>query len=165
VSFGTPLKPNIEDRGIVHIDIGSFNFEGLYRGVMGDNRQREKTPGQVVNEFEEILEIEKERAKERIEMGGQKGGSEGDAKVDTPLEKGKSRDKAAEKFDVGSTSLEKGTKVKQIAEEGEYEHRGEPVEVDEEVQEVAEKKWQGLERGEEGERLREILRRSITDVV
>jgi len=64
VSFGTPLKPNIEDRGIVHIDIGSFNFEGLYRGVMGDNRQREKTPGQVVNEFEEVLDIKKERNKE-----------------------------------------------------------------------------------------------------
>jgi len=31
------------------------------------NRQREKTPGQIVNEFEEMLEIEKKKAKERKE--------------------------------------------------------------------------------------------------
>jgi len=35
VSFGTPLKLDIENRGIVNINIGSLNFEGLYRGLWG----------------------------------------------------------------------------------------------------------------------------------
>jgi hypothetical protein len=140
VSFGTPLKSNIEDRSIVHIDIGSLNFEGLYRGVMGDNRQRKKTPGQVVNEFEEVLDIMKERNKEtqgvRTDLNDEDNFSSTLKKSNSDSD---SWSEAAESFDTSVGSLSKGTKVKQIAEEGEYEHRGEPVEVDEEVQEVAEK--------------------------
>jgi hypothetical protein len=33
--------------------------------VIEFNRRREKTPGQLVNEFEEMLEIERQRAEER----------------------------------------------------------------------------------------------------
>lgn len=36
------------------------------------NRQREKTPGQLVNEFQEMLEIEKERARQRQAEAGSK---------------------------------------------------------------------------------------------
>ena len=60
------------------------------------NRQREKTPGQIVNEFEEMLAVERERAKEREKKGGEAGGK-GSDNVTQPLEDtGRARDKAAE---------------------------------------------------------------------
>jgi len=84
------------------------------------NRQREKTPGQIVNEFEEMLEIERQRAKEREKKGGEVGGK-GSGNVTKPFEDtGSARDKAAEKVnaDVSGRTLEKGKKVKEKAEEG-----------------------------------------------
>ena len=103
------------------------------------NRQREKTPGQIVNEFEEMLEVEKQRAKERQSEGG--GDEAGKEKFPDP-DTGQARDKAAEKVnaDVSGRTLEKGKKVKDKAESDD-----EP----EEVQEAAREAWDGLQSGEE----------------
>lgn len=97
------------------------------------NRQREKTPGQVVNEFEEMLAIEKERAKERQSSEG----NQYEGKETFPdHQTGQARDKAAEKVnaDVSGRTLEKGLKVKEKAEEGD---------------ETAKEKWDGLQTGDE----------------
>ena len=106
------------------------------------NRQREKTPGQIVNEFEEMLAVERERAKERR-------GERTDLK-DEPVgnvshksdDKDRARDIAAEKVnaDVSGRTLEKGKKVKDKAE-------GKDGDVSEEVQEVAKKEWEKLKTG------------------
>ena len=71
----------------------------------GQERAREKTPGQIVNEFEEMLEIERERAKEReketqLEGKNEDGDAVGGGNVSTPDETGKARDKAAEKVNA-----------------------------------------------------------------
>ncbi|AFH21573.1 hypothetical protein OSG_eHP4_00155 [environmental Halophage eHP-4] len=107
------------------------------------NRQREKTPGQLVNEFEEMLEIEQQRAKERKKANLKEGDKQPRrGKVSTSGDEGKARDKAAEKVnaDVSGRTLEKGKKVKDKAESDD-----EP----EEVQEVAQEAWDGLQSGEE----------------
>jgi len=108
------------------------------------NRQRDKTPGQIVNEFEEMLEVEKEKAKERqgertdLENGGEPLGKVSE-KSDDPQE---ARDKAAEKVnaDVSGRTLEKGKNVK---------HKAESDDEPEEVQEAAQEAWDGLQSGEE----------------
>ena len=72
---------------------------------------------QVVNEFEEQVEIEKAKAKERMSKGGK---GEGVGNVSQPSVK-RARDNAVEKInaDVSGRSIEKGQKVKKIAgEEG-----------------------------------------------
>jgi phage N-6-adenine-methyltransferase len=104
------------------------------------NRQREKTEGQLVREFEEILAIEQERARERQEdMGRELGGDTDETpsgNVSTRGEDaGNAREKAAEKVNanVSGRTLEKGLKVKEKAEQG-----------DEKAQEA----WQELDRGE-----------------
>ena len=74
------------------------------------NRQREKTPGQIVNEFEEMLAVERERAKERTKAEG----NQHEGKETFPdHQTGQARDKAAEKVnaDVSGRTLEKGKKV------------------------------------------------------
>jgi len=106
------------------------------------NRQREKTPGQIVNEFEEMLAVERERAKERK---GERTDLE-DEPVGNVSHKSdgkeRARDKAAEKIDadVSGRTLEKGLEVKQKAED-----ETEP----EEVRETAKQQWQKLESGDE----------------
>jgi phage N-6-adenine-methyltransferase len=101
------------------------------------NRQREKTPGQIVNEFEEMLAIEKERQGqgERNDLKDTSGNISGSYESE-------SREKAAEKVnaDVSGRTLEKGKKVKDKAESDD-----EP----EDVQEVAQEAWDGLQSGEE----------------
>ena len=100
------------------------------------NRQREKTPGQLVNEFEEMLEVEQKRAKERKDNAG------GHVENLPQGDEGKARDKAADKVnsDVSGRTLEKGKKVKDKATSDD-----EP----EEVQEAAQEAWQDLESGDE----------------
>jgi 16S rRNA G966 N2-methylase RsmD len=103
------------------------------------NRQREKTPGQVVNEFEEMLEIEKERARGRTKAKG----NQHEGKETFPdHQTGQARDKAAEKVnaDVSGRTLEKGKTVKDKAESDE-----EP----EAVREAAQEAWDGLQSGDE----------------
>jgi len=97
------------------------------------NRQREKTPGQIVNEFEEMLEIESERAEDRIQEGGSAGGKGKETFPDPST--GQARDKAAEKVnaDVSGRTLEKGKKVKEKAEEGD---------------ETAQEQWEKLQAGD-----------------
>jgi len=105
------------------------------------NRQREKTPGQIVNEFEEMLAIEEERSPER--QGERTDLDEHRGNVSTKSDGfGKARDKAAEKVnaDVSGRTLEKGKTVKDKAESDD-----EP----EEVQEAAREAWDGLRSGEE----------------
>jgi len=99
------------------------------------NRQREKTPGQIVNEFEEMLEIEKERAKERKESNLKEGDEQPRrGNVSTSGDEGKAREKAAKKVnaDVSGRTLEKGKEVKEKAEEGD---------------ETAQEEWEKLKSG------------------
>lgn len=74
-----------------------------------------KTPAQVVNEFEEQVEIEKEKAKERNKVTA---GEDPSTETFPDTVKGEARDEAAEKInaDVSGRSIEKGQKVKEIAE-------------------------------------------------
>jgi ParB-like chromosome segregation protein Spo0J len=105
------------------------------------NRQREKTPGQIVNEFEEMLTIEKRRAAKRRQAAQNNDTANEIAESETfPEQGGEARDKAAEKVnaDVSGRTLEKGWKVKDKAESDD-----EP----DEVQEVAEREWQKLQQG------------------
>jgi len=105
------------------------------------NRQREKTPGQIVNEFEEMLEVEKERAKENMSKGG-KGERVGNVSNPSDNEPTAARDKAADKVNAGVSgrTLEKGKKVKDKATDD-----SEP----EEVREAAQEAWEGLQSGDE----------------
>jgi site-specific DNA-methyltransferase (adenine-specific) len=105
------------------------------------NRQRDKTPGQVINEFDEMLQVEKERAKERQSAGG--GDEPGRETFHEPV-KGRAKNKAAEKVDanVSGRTLEKGKKVKDIA-EGNTEE-----ETPEKVKETAEEEFEKLQKGE-----------------
>jgi len=129
----------------VPVRISEFETELAEREALIEfNRQRKKTPGQIVNEFEEMLAIEKERAKERqgertdLENNGEPLGKVSE-KSDKPQE---ARDKAAEKIDadVSGRTLEKGKKVKDKAKSDD-----EPKE----VQEAAKEAWEGLESGDE----------------
>ena len=101
------------------------------------NRQREKTPGQIVNEFEEMLEIEKKKAKERKEANLKQNDRPGNV---SDSGEGEARDKAAEKInaDVSGRTLEKGKKVKDKAESDDEPDR---------VQEEAKKEWEKLKNG------------------
>jgi len=96
------------------------------------NRQREKTPGQIVNEFEEVLDIEKQRAKksqgERCDLNDTCRSNEREVKD--------SYEDAAESFDVSASSLKRGKKVKEKAESDD-----EP----EEVREAAREAWDELQ--------------------
>jgi len=105
------------------------------------NRQREKTPGQIVNEFEEMLAIEEERSPDR--QGKRTDLDEHRGNVSTKSDEfGKARDKAAKKVnaDVSGRTLEKGKKVKDKAESDD-----EP----DEVKEAAQDAWDGLQSGDE----------------
>lgn len=134
-----------KDGGLASVPVRYSDFDDELterEALIEFNRQREKTPGQVVNEFEEMLEIEKERANEREKQGGESGGK-GCGNVSTPLDDtGKARDKAAEKVnaDVSGRTLEKGKTVKDKAESDE-----EP----EAVREAAQEAWDGLQSGDE----------------
>jgi N6-adenosine-specific RNA methylase IME4 len=101
------------------------------------NRQREKTPGQIVNEFEEMLAIEQERQSQgkRNDLDETSGNVSGSYESE-------SREKAAEKVnaDVSGRTLEKGKTVKDKAKSDD-----EP----EPVREAAQEAWDKLESGEE----------------
>lgn len=125
-----------EEVGIERVPVRIANFDsGLHEreALIEFNRQREKTPGQLTNEFEEILEIEQQRAKEKqAEYHGNqhertsgnvsKSPNETSASEDTTA-----RDKAAEKVDAGVSgrTLEKGLNVKEEAESGNETAQGE----------------------------------------
>jgi phage N-6-adenine-methyltransferase len=128
----------------VPVRYSEFDSELAEREALVEfNRQREKTPGQIVNEFEEMLAVERERAKERKERAGKEnlqnvsGGNSS-----TTDGGGKARENAAEKVnaDVSGRTLEKGKKVKDKAESDD-----EP----EEVREAAREAWEGLQNGDE----------------
>jgi membrane-associated HD superfamily phosphohydrolase len=99
------------------------------------NRQREKTPGQIVNEFEEILEIEKERGKQRMAEGGSKS-----EQGSSNLKNHDSWDNAAKTVGVSEGTLSKGKKVKDKATSD-----NEPKE----VREAAQDAWNDLQSGDE----------------
>jgi len=101
------------------------------------NRQREKTPGQLVNEFEEMMEIEEERARERKAHGETAPGQNACGNVSTSeRHQNKAREQAAEKIDadVSGRTLEKGKEVKEKAEQGD---------------DTAEEAWEDLKNGDE----------------
>jgi len=125
------------DLGSVPVRYSEFDDELAEREALIEfNRQREKTPGQIVNEFEEMLAVERERAKER------KSEATGHKEKFPEGESGQARDKAAEKVnaDVSGRTLEKGKKVKDKAES---EDEPEPV------REAAQEAWDGLQSGDE----------------
>ena len=100
------------------------------------NRQREKTPGQIVNEFEEMLEVKRAKGKDRMSDGGS-GGVEGSQDVGNH----DSWEEAADQFDVSDETLRRGKTVKDKAEADD-----EP----EEVREAAREAWNGLQSGDDG---------------
>ena len=132
------LAAKATDTDRVPVRKSSFESELEEREALIEfNRQREKTAPQLVNEFEEMIEIEKERAKERQKEAGEtfgKGG--GNVSTTNENDEGKARDKAADKIDadVSGRTLEKGLEVKQKADDGD---------------ETAKEAWDGLESGEE----------------
>jgi len=75
------------------------------------NRQREKTPGQIVNEFEEMLEIERKRGK--VTQGKRTDLSQNSEKGS---ESHDSWEEASESFDISKDTLSKGKQVKDKAE-------------------------------------------------
>jgi uncharacterized Zn finger protein (UPF0148 family) len=67
---------------------------GHYRAANATSLPPDVDAGQIVNEFEEMLEIEEKRAQDRMEEAGSVGGK-GSEKFHNPS-KGRARDKAAE---------------------------------------------------------------------
>lgn len=131
--------------GLESIPVRYSEFDDEYaerEAVIEFNRQREKTPGQIVNEFEEILAIERERAKDRKEANLNQGNSRG-GNISTSVDEGKSRDIAAEHInaDVSGRTLEKGLEVKRKAKAADDEP--------EHVREAAKNAWNQLENGDE----------------
>ncbi|MFB6213964.1 MAG: DNA methyltransferase [Candidatus Nanohaloarchaea archaeon] len=108
------------------------------------NRQRDKTPGQIINEFDEMLAVERKRAKERKSHGETAPGKNAVGNISQSDSKSRARDKAAEKVDadVSGRTLEKGKKVKDIAEGNTEEDKPEKV------KQTAEKEFQKLQKGE-----------------
>jgi len=108
------------------------------------NRQREKTPGQIVNEFDEMLVIEKEQARKRRNelVSGNLQNVEGGNISTFDEERGKARDIAAKKVNasVSGKTLEKGKFVKDKANSDKD---------GSEVSEVAKQAWDGLSSGRE----------------
>jgi N6-adenosine-specific RNA methylase IME4 len=100
------------------------------------NRQRDKTPGQIVNEFEEMVTIEEQRAKER------KSDATGHCEKFHEAETGRATEKAAEKVNaaVSGRTLKKGKKVKDKATDEDQ---------PKEVREVAQNAWDDLQSGDE----------------
>jgi ParB-like chromosome segregation protein Spo0J len=137
------LAAQAADVDSVPIRKSTFDTEVAEREALIEfNRQREKTPGQIVNEFEEMLTIEKERAAKRRQATQNNDTANGIAECETfhTQSGGRAKNKAAEKVnaDVSGRTLEKGWKVKDKAESDD-----EP----DEVQEVAEREWQKLQQG------------------
>jgi phage N-6-adenine-methyltransferase len=107
------LAAKASDADSVPVRKSTFDSDLAEREALIEfNRQREKTPGQLVNEYEEMLAVEEKRAKEREQSGGVENFPQG--------ENGKARDRAAEKIDadVSGRTLKKGLEVKEKAEEG-----------------------------------------------
>ena len=99
--FADVEKPAVRDAGLdsVPVRYSEFDDELAEREALIEfNRQREKTPGQIVNEFEEMLEIEQEKAKEREKEAGRVGGKGSEIFHDPS--QGRAKDKAAEKVNT-----------------------------------------------------------------
>ena len=130
--------------GSVPVRYSEFDDELAEREALIEfNRQREKTPGQIVNEFEEMLAVERQRAAKRRQAAQNNDTADEIAESETfPEQGGEARDKAAEKVnaDVSGRTLEKGKTVKDKAESDD-----EP----EDVREAAREAWDGLQSGEE----------------
>jgi ParB-like chromosome segregation protein Spo0J len=129
-----------KDAGLDSVPVRYSEFESDLaerEALIEFNRQRDKTPGQIVNEFEEMLEIETQRQGqgERNDLKDTSGNISGSYESE-------SRERAAEKVnaDVSGRTLEKGKTVKDKAES-----EDEP----EEVREAARKAWDGLQSGDE----------------
>jgi hypothetical protein len=125
------LAPWLE-KAEVPVRYSEFDDELAEREALIEfNRQREKTPAQIVNEFEEMLAVERERGKENqgertdLSQNSEKGGESHD-----------SWEEASESFDLSKDTLSKGKTVKDKAESDD-----EP----EEVREAAREAWDGLQ--------------------
>jgi len=120
------LAAKATDADSVPVRKSSFDSDLAEREALIEfNRQREKTPGQLVNEYDEMLEIEQKRSSPESDSSGN---------VSKPL--GSSRQDAAERIDadVSGRTLEKGLEVKEKAEDGD---------------ETAKEAWDDLKDGDE----------------
>jgi 16S rRNA G966 N2-methylase RsmD len=128
------LAAKATDTDTVPVRYTEFDDELSEREALVEfNRQREKTPGQIVNEFEEMLAIEKQRGRESQGPNSTKNLVENDGDAQT---------RAAKKVnaDVSGETLRKGQKVKKKAES-----EDEP----EEVREAAQDAWNDLKNDNE----------------
>jgi hypothetical protein len=82
---------------------------GHYRAANATSLPPDVDAGQIVNEFEEVLAVEKERAKENMSKGG-RGERVGNVSNPSDNETSAAREKAAEKVnaDISGRTLEKG---------------------------------------------------------
>jgi len=88
-----------------------LTHDGWVRAIRRTSVASGEPPGQVVNEFDEMLAIEKARAKPRKEANLKEGDEQPRrGNTSTSGEEGKARDKAAEKVNanVSGRTLEKG---------------------------------------------------------
>lgn len=103
----------------VPVIVQSYETElAEWEAIVDYNRQRKKTPGQIVREAETLMEVEKKRAKQRKRATQNNDSLEGADQENFPgPEKGQAREKAAEKLSVSDRTMEKGLRVKEAAED------------------------------------------------
>jgi len=102
------------DAGLSSVPVRYAEFENELaerEALIEHNRQRQKNPGQIVNEAEEILELERERGKKK--QGERTDLSDNSTKSSENHDSWKN---AAEKVGVSDYSLKQGKKVKEKTE-------------------------------------------------
>ena len=99
------------DAGLTSVPVRYSEFDNELaerEALIEFNRQREKTPGQIVNEFEEMLAVEEERAKERQAEAGEKNlpttDSVSSGKFPQTNREERAREKAAEKGNAAAAA-------------------------------------------------------------
>lgn len=102
-----------------------------WEAIVDYNRQRRKTPAQIVNEAEVLMAVERERAKARQ---GTRTDLEEETSGSSEPEVRRSRDAVADQLGVGGSTLEKGRRVKEQAEAGD---------------ETAQEQWDQMKEGEQ----------------
>lgn len=136
------------DIGLDEVPVVEREFEDEYEeweAIIDYNRQRRKSPAQIVREAEVAMEIEDKRARDRQAHGETAPGKNASGKISDSVESGEVRNKAAERInaDVSGRTIEKGKRVKEAARsEGKADEHG----LD---HEEAQRQWEQLEEDEQ----------------
>lgn len=119
----------------VPVMVESYDSElDEWEALVDFNRQRKKTPAQIVNEAELLMDVERKRAEQRQKAQLKQGDDQPD-RVELPeREKGRARDKAGEQLGYSGSTIERGLRVKQEAESGD---------------DTAREEWEKMERDEQ----------------